>query len=147
MNRLFSSWAAHLPKRGPRALLAAGFLVAALLFGTGSFALPAHAATPAHVATRAHVATTPRAGYVTIYWTGVQTGSTAYHCVQGIAQAIFFNSQVIYAVGNGCPDRVWIYTNSDASGPDFCINHNTTTEVPTSTRWKSFKDSYNTNLC
>lgn len=68
MNRWFSSWAAHLPKRGPRALLAAGLaaglLAAVLAFSTGSFAPSTHAAAPATSSCAGHVGSSALTGSI-----------------------------------------------------------------------------------
>ncbi len=59
MNKLYSSWATHFPKHGPRVLLVAGFLVATLVFSAFSFAPSAYAAS---ASTTAHsLSTTPLA--------------------------------------------------------------------------------------
>lgn len=132
MNRLFSSWAIHLPKRGPRALLTAGFLAATLLFSTGSFALPAHAATPA--------ALPGVPGSATFYYAG---GGFYYDCIEGLSAT---TDPPPAQVQNGCTTRMWLYSNTDFTGLTLCVGPGETTGR-LGTAWKSFRIVSNPDPC
>ena len=112
MNKVFSSWAARLPKHGLRALLVVGFLAAALVFSAFSFAPPAHAATTVQ-------ANDPDT-LTFIYRVGPPH---SYPCVSGEQGPINPPESVI----NNCDWRVWLYLNDQKTGPNLCISPNTAT--------------------
>jgi hypothetical protein len=106
MNRWFSWWAAHLPKHGPRALLAAGFLATALLFSTVSFAPLAHAATTAQQPAA------PRLIFTESH------GTLSFPCEPGVVD----NRAPPVSANNQCDWQMELFSGLNETGTRLCLN-------------------------